>query len=146
MTELYHLTIHTSHVRMSPRREVEDASILALKTWIKRGKETNNLFPGFEFTYEPAGANLVSHIQFKGQRVLSFVVGVDGQAQQLVNDLAAELAPYWHAESLPLPFCAVFLDPDINYSQTEDKLWMGDYERVVAWTWIEKRAEIGGQP
>jgi hypothetical protein len=78
--------------------------------------------------------------------VLTFVVGIDGEAQQLVQTVASKLTPYWHAESLPLPFCAVFFDPDIDRSETEDKLWMGDYERVVAWTWIETRSEIGGQP
>ena len=106
---------------------------------------TNSLFPGYTFTYEPAGTSLVSHLLHDGQRVLSFVVGVDEQAQQLVKTVTAELAPYWHAEVLPLPFCAVFFDADIDRSRTEDKLWFGDYERVVAWTWIEKRSEIGGQ-
>lgn len=142
MTDLYHLTVLTSHVRMSPRREVGDASIQELKAWIKRGKEKNKLFPGFEFHYEATGANLVSHIQLKGHRVLSFVVGVDDHAQRLVKDIATELAPYWHAKSLPLPFCTVFFDTEINRAKTEDQLWMGDYERIVAWTWIEKRAEI----
>jgi hypothetical protein len=146
MTDVYHLTIHTGHVRMSQRREVEKSSIQTVSAWIKNGKERNDLFPGYEFSYEPAGANLVSHLHHNGQRVLTFVVGVDAEAQQLVKTVASELAPYWHAESLPLPFCAVFFDPDIDRSETEDKLWMGDYERVVAWTWIETRSEIGGQP
>ena len=145
VTELYHLTIHTGHLRMSPRGEVDDSSIQAASQWIESGTQTNPLFPGYTFTYEPAGANLVSHLLHNGQRVLSFVVGVDHQAQQLVKTVAAELAPYWHEETLPLPFCAVFFDADIDRSPTEDKLWFGDYERVVAWTWIEKRAEIGGQ-
>jgi hypothetical protein len=146
MTDLYHLTIHTGQTRMSLRQEVEDTSIQTVGTWIRRGKEKNDLFPGYEFTYEPAGANLVSHLHYNGQRVLSLVVGADDNAQQLVKKMAVELAPYWHAESLPLPFCAVFFDADIDHSKTEDKLWMGDYERVVAWTWIEKRAELGGRP
>jgi hypothetical protein len=64
--------------------------------------------------------------------VLSFVVGVDGNAQQLAKTVASGLAPYWHAESLPPPFCAVFFDPDIDRIDTEGKLWMGDYELVVA--------------
>jgi len=145
VTELYHLTAHTGHLRMSPRGEVDDSSIQAMSKWIRNGTETNSLFPGYTFTYEPAGANLVSHLLHNGQRVLSFVVGVDDQAQQLVKTVAAELAPYWHEEALPLPFCAVFLDADIDRSRTEDKLWFGDYERVIAWTWIEKRAEIGGR-
>lgn len=145
VTELYHLTVHTGHLRMSPRGEVDDSSIQAMSEWIRNGTETNSLFPGYTFTYEPAGANLVSHLLHNGQRVLSFVVGVDDQAQQLVKTVAAELAPYWHEETLPLPFCAVFLDADIDRSRTEDKLWFGDYERVIAWTWIEKRAEIGGR-
>jgi hypothetical protein len=146
VTDLYHLTIHTGHGRMSPRREVEESSIRTVSPWIRNGKERNPLFPGYEFSYEPAGANLVSHLHHHGQRVLTFVVGIDGEAQQLVQTVASKLTPYWHAESLPLPFCAVFFDPDIDRSETEDKLWMGDYERVVAWTWIETRSEIGSQP
>jgi hypothetical protein len=122
---------------MSPRRQVEEASIQAVSNWIKSGKVTSDLFPGYEFSYEPAGANLVSHLHHNGQRVETFVVGVNDQAQQLVRKIAVELTPYWHPENLPLPFCAVFFDPDIDRSETEDKLWMGDYERVVAWTWIE---------
>lgn len=146
LTELYHLTIHTGHLRMSARGEVDDASIEAVSQWIKNGEEANKLFPGYTFMYEPVGANLVSHLLHNDQRVVSFVVGVDDQAQQLVKTMAAELAPYWHEDTLPLPFCAAFFDPDIDRSQTEDKLWFGDYERVVAWTWIEEQAKIGGQP
>lgn len=146
VTDLYHLTIHTGHVRMSPRREVEESSIRTVSTWIKNGKERNDLFPGYEFAYEPVGANLVSHLHHHGQRVLTFVVGMDSNAQQLVQAVASKSAPYWHTTGLPLPFCAVFFDPDIDRSDTEDKLWMGDYERTVAWTWIETHAEIGGQP
>jgi hypothetical protein len=145
MADLYHLTIHTGQQRVSLRHEVEDSSIETVGAWIKRRKERNDLFPGYEFTYEPAGANLVSHLHHNGQRVQSLVVGVNEDAQQLVKEVAAQLAPYWHAERLLLPFCAVFFDADIDRSETEDKLWMGDYERVVAWTWIEKRAEIGGR-
>lgn len=145
VTELHHLTVHTGHLRLSPRGEIDDSSIRAVSEWIGNGTETNALFPGYTFTYEPAGANLVSHLLHDDQRVLTFVVGVDDQAQQLVKMVATELAPYWHEEILPLPFCAVFFDADIDRSRTEDKLWFGDYERVVAWTWIEKRTEIGGQ-
>lgn len=146
MTDLYHLTIHTGQKRWSARREVDDASIKTVSSWIRRGKEQSDLFPGYEFIYEPAGANLVSHLHYNGQRVQSLLVGVDENAQQLVQKMAADLAPYWHAEYLPLPFCAVFFDADIDHSETKDKLWMGDYERVVAWTWIEKRAEVDGRP
>ena len=131
---------------MSSRGEVDDSNIEAVSQWIKNGKEANKLLPGYTFTYEPAGANLVYHLLHDDQRVLSFVVGIDDQAQQLVKTVAAQLAPYWHEETLPLPFCAVFFDADIDRSQTEDKLWFGDYERVVAWTWIEMQKEIGGQP
>ncbi|MBK4739012.1 hypothetical protein [Noviherbaspirillum pedocola] len=144
MTDLYHLTIHTGHVRMSPRQEVEEASIQRVSTWIKNRTERNDLFPDYEFSYEPVGANLVSHLHHHGQRVLTFVVGVEDDVQQLVKTVALKLAPYWHTEILPLPFRAVFFDPDIDRSDTEDKLWMGDYERVVAWTWIETRSERGG--
>lgn len=119
---------------MSPRREVEEASIQTVSNSIRSGKVANDLFPEYKFSYQPAGANLVAHLHHNGQRVETFVVGVDEQAQQLVSKIAAELAPYWHAESLPLPFCVVFFDPDIDRSATKDKLWMGDYERVVAWT------------
>ncbi|MBV0881468.1 hypothetical protein KTQ42_19460 [Noviherbaspirillum sp. L7-7A] len=145
MTELYHLTVHIGHLRMLPRGEVDDSSIQAVSKWIRNGTETNSIFPGYTFAYKPAGANLVSHHLHNGQRVLSSVVGVDDQAQQLVKTVAAELAPYWHEETLPLPFCAVFFDADFNRSRTEHKLWFGDYERVAAWAWIEKRAEIGDQ-
>jgi hypothetical protein len=36
-----------------------------------------------------------------------FVVGADGNAQQLAKTLAPELARYWHDKSLPLPLCVV---------------------------------------
>jgi hypothetical protein len=145
VTELHHLTVHTAHLRMSPRAEVDDSSIQARRKWIGSGTETNSLFPGYAFTYEPTGDNLVSQMLPNGQRMLSFVVGVDGQTQQLVTTVAAELAPYWREEALRLLICAVFFDADIDRSRTKNKLWFGDDERVIAWTWSEKQGEIGGQ-
>jgi hypothetical protein len=45
MAGLYHLTIHTGHVRMSPRQEFEESSIRRVSAWIKNRKERNDLFP-----------------------------------------------------------------------------------------------------
>lgn len=139
-----HITLSTGHVRRSPRGEVTDETLQALRPWLQAALAAPHPLPGplgqayaLQASVQdgallgtvltvPAGTPLVSFAVAQRSRQA-------GQAWALMcarhGCQAGLLAP-------PTPWCAVALHPALLHD-VEATGWLGDFERCVAWAWIK---------
>lgn len=133
---MLHITLTTGHTRRSPRSEVGDDVIEALRpTVIGLGGPV--IGPGeglYTVRIEPVGS------------LPDCLLRIDSTAgwRGLDCGLAArEAAPVWSALTAPgdaampdeLPWLAAIVAPRLP---PEDAYWLADYERCLAWTIIEE--------
>lgn len=138
MTALAHLTLTTGHVRMSPRAEVADDTLAALRPIVAIGGGTVH---GMTIALEPAAP---------GGR--AFALGWSPQpAVRCVLCWDSAHHDRWWTEALgyagvtlaafavqPVPWLAVALVPAAAIRCTRDQLCMlGDAERCVAWALLD---------
>lgn len=150
---MLHYTLNTGHSRESPRSEVSQAAIDLLTPMLAGGE-----FP------IPGTSAMVS-VDTDGPMLCALVYLVRGSeeihlVQIVVNDMddddalwALVESEYLHdTDTGPLatcdmappkkpasvPWCAITLDLD-SASEIEQMEWLGDFERCLAWAWIESR-------
>jgi hypothetical protein len=149
VTYLNHITLSTGHTRRSPRAEVSDDTIKALSPWLQAAIEYKDDYPlpgllgardGFvaQVSIEH-GALLCSVGQRQSGPLLTF--GVAARSRQSGELWAMLCTQYGSADALTAPgtpWCAVALHPAFA-RQHGVAAWIGDFERCVAWTWLEAK-------
>lgn len=148
MTYLNHITLSTGHTRRSPRAEVTDDTIKALQPWLQAALDHQDDYPlpgplgardGFVMSASIKDGALicgVGHMQ-TGPLVTFGVAARSRQSGELWAWLCAQ---YGSADALTAPkapWCAVALHPSY-LRQAGASAWIGDFERCVAWTWLER--------
>lgn len=138
---MIHLTLNTGHSRVSPRSEVSDETIAALRPVVTAGR---GLIPG------PAGYVLqrtrvrtcelfiVARL-VEGGDTVPLVAGVIAKnAMDLIGAwrLACEVGNADIAMPLSAPWLAVYMYPTVA-SDPESLGWLGDLERCIAWAIME---------
>lgn len=134
---MQHVTLTTGDTRWSPRAEVDDrlmgllvdhlaallhgrAPVPSLPEWTAHGTREHNV--------------LVATLEYQGAPILSFaVVPADGDAAAIARLLGSPGAPI----ATPGPWCLVRLYPTIAALDRADLGWLGDYERCLAWAWLD---------
>jgi hypothetical protein len=151
---LAHITITTGHLRMSPRHEVRPDVITFLIEWLDSAPlvwmpETDRYerlaipphAQGYGLRFEVHGTTLwadLIHERFGS--CLQFAVGCDASGDEIWAAMSDEPRP-------ALPWCGVALDVGwviLQMVAPDDVLWFGDFERCVAWAWIELVKTQGG--
>jgi len=141
------VTANTGHVRASPRVEVADEVLVSLRRLVAvaatTGAPIGVRHPGDTWTWtaaEAPGALAVAVIDPDGRPVARFAVGADGgdHARAAWDVVAADAAP--DPASLtrpPAPWLIVALLPDLTRWDPARWRWLGDFERCVAWAWLD---------
>jgi hypothetical protein len=148
-----HVTLTTGHSRRSPRSEVSDAAIDVCA----------RLIAGFAAgqVSEPQpipGAPGYSVSGRTGGRCMIATVWADGPPSELVVSIGVAEhercgATIWRAlhevshlptmtspdEQPRAPWCGVLIEPAIVAHQDAAR-WLGDFERCLAWAWLERRS------
>ena len=136
---LNHVTLTTGHLSRSPRSQADPAAIDAvgegLARALARGEtvEIDTPTPGCTLEATTAGRALIATLYGPGGRpwVTLGVAPKSTVAPKLWGELTSQLAPY-HAMPRPqTPWAAAIL----HVPDTPE--WVGDWERCIAWAWIE---------
>ena len=141
MTYIHHITLTTGHVRRSTRDEVADDVVAQLQAHVLEGGPVPG-FPDYHLEAEPRG-KCWQGVVFAGDLAL-VTIGVATRAQ-----CGARLWRRLHEPGLtlatrpdqrpPEPWCGVVLHPGLA-TRTDAATWLGDYERCLAWAWVEHLA------
>jgi hypothetical protein len=146
---LVHITLETSHSHQSPRTAVGDEVVAELSEWINSAKPKWTSFfdkamliadvprcPGYfaAFTREDTTllVNLVHEV--RGPCV-TFGVAIGGKDGQVLWKMLGGGGLQPNA-----PWCAVRFELNLIVTMMlcpSDMVWFADFERCVAWAWIE---------
>jgi hypothetical protein len=141
---LHHVTIETGHSRISTRTEVKNDVIKILKDWIHQALDPHTITvevpsdaspPYTAMALYTGRSLLIKIINPQNQLILSFIVS-DRHDQRAWNLIMPETATV-----PPTPYCAVTLKPTLDPALS----WLGDFERCVAWAWLEMLSEAEAQ-
>lgn len=138
---LHHITTSTGHTRRSPRSEVSDDVVRMLREMLDRAIRGERVDLPIEGTCMSAAAEgdalLVTAWRGRAPLVTVGVARSDTDALRLWGllrrdgDAAPDRPP-------PAPWCAAVLEPGLLL-HPGDAAWLGDYERCLAWAWVEHR-------
>lgn len=137
---MQHITLLTGHTRWSPREEVADDLMRLLVDHLALGLRERAPIPG-----QPA---YVMHATADDGALVATVSMADGGVPVLsiltipaTHDAPAILrAVRWTLTDLPTPgpWCLVQIYPaGVLAMDPRDMDWIGDYERCLAWAWLE---------
>lgn len=145
---LNHITLSTGHLARTSRADVTDDTIKALKPWLQSALDYADPYPlpgplgardGFVMSAGMQGGGLICHVgQVDAGPLVTF--GVAARSRQAGELWAWLCAQYGSAEALvapSVPWCAVALHPAF-LQQHGAAAWVGDFERCIAWTWLER--------
>lgn len=155
---LAHVTLDTGHVSSSPRSAAREHSVALLRASLAGAAlSSGTLAPvprrdGYAYlaTVERAGllVTLVHVTQHGPAPVVTFGVAVDDSYADLWallhrprNGLVPRTEP---SDPPPPPWLAVRLEPAAPTVPPADLLWMADFQRTMAWAWLDHLAEREG--
>lgn len=142
---LEHLTLTTGHSRRSPRSEVPDEVVSTLRLWLDRALAGGDMEPlpgDLEQRFgavavKGAGLIVTLYNLELGAPVGIVKFGVAGRSRhsrecwKILTSVAAT-----DAKQPAVPWCAAVLYP-AAFDCIDDLPWVGDFERCVAWAWLE---------
>lgn len=151
-----HITLTTGHNRKSPRSEVSQKTIDLIAPWLKEAIKS-------EKPISLPRKDLSNYTALVSESDDGLIVSVFGQSKQIENGRPLPLVTFhvvrkegsaaemWkHAQApymLPIasglkcpavPFAAVSTWPT-SFMFFDALVWLGDFERCVAWTWLEQQ-------
>lgn len=153
-TALAHVTLDTGHTRRSLRAEAREGSVALLRASLARALlSSGTLAPvpcrdGYAYlaTIERAGL-LVTLVRGTGESpspIVTFGVAVDDSYADLwallhrkrggLPDAVHQTEP---SDPPPPPWLAVRMEVGATSVPPADLLWMADFERTMAWAWLE---------
>lgn len=133
---LDHYTIRTGHLRRSPRSEVGDEIITMLRPMLTPGSHVIPGFEAYECRTSVHGGTLTGTVAKGPAEIATIYVCTDaaGLADAIETTGAKPTKP------LSAPACLVDLHPALALA-SDASSWLGDFERCLAWAWIEARKE-----
>jgi hypothetical protein len=136
-TTLPHYTLATGHTRQSPRSEVSDAVVEQLRPMLLTGRHSLP-FAGYECQTTIEGDGLVATVWNDNRPIVTFGVAPNDATASLVWEWLETLymdTPFRRRvprRPATTPWCAA-----IVMAMLPDESWVADFERCLAWTWIE---------
>lgn len=133
MQTLNHYTITTGHNRVSPRSEVGVGVAESLATMCRAGTHPMPGFAGYTVLVRIEGAVLAATVERGAVPLVTMLVCRDADGLQR----AIRVSGCIPAVSLAAP--AVLVDVHATAAGDPALDWLGDFERCLAWAWIEVR-------
>lgn len=144
-----HITLSTGHTARTSRADVTDDTITALRPWLKAAMDYVDPYQlpgplgardGFVMAASVTHGGLICHVgQIDDGPLVTF--GIAERSRQSGELWAWLCAQYGSREALAAPatpWCAVALRPAYML-QHGVSAWIGDFERCIAWTWLERK-------
>lgn len=149
-----HITLTTSHVNISSRADVWDASLATLRPWIAAALLSGKPepLPGALAHYcasamRDDGALVVTVYASERSGVPRVqptplcVIGIAQDKQTSLWGLLNDLHGQRGAPEPESPWCAVALLPALA-GDIQAAHWLGDFERCLAWAWITDAPQL----
>jgi hypothetical protein len=153
-TALAHVTLDTAHTHRSLRAEAREDSIALLRASLSRAlSSSGTLAPvpyrdGYAYlaTVERAGllVTLVRRTLGSPSPIVTFGVAVDDSYADLWallhrkrEGMPGAVHQTEPSDPPPPPWLAVRLEVGATSVPPADLLWMADFERTMAWAWLE---------
>lgn len=153
---LSHVTLSSGHVRLSPRAEVGGDVVATLKPIIARALQGSQVpipgYPGYTMRLDASGdccvvtvfAQLRDTATPDPEPVVTFgVASHPSCSDRLWRLLHSNFHLFRTDPRKPpaAPWCAAMLHPAALALRHESPEWIADFERCLAWAWIEQRGE-----
>ncbi len=145
MTYLYHITLDTGDIGTFDRSETSGTTLSAIVHHLGRAIASGrDIIPGTTCTLMASHAGpflLGTILDFTGAPILTFGVAPKSRgAERLWDMLTSErqLASD-PGETPPAPWVATRIEAGASKSTLAN--WMPDYQRCIAWAWIEGAAK-----
>jgi hypothetical protein len=145
--QLWHYSINTGHGRWSPKSEVADNIISAMKSMVEPGMH-NMPIPGYQLEVEDTAAGLLCTM-FAGDRpIMSMIVAADhAELDHLwptmeamyhkVTEIPVLRSMDYIAAKKPEVFPTCIAWPIL--ATPDEAMWLGDFERCLAWAYLETK-------
>lgn len=143
---MLHYTINTGHTRESPRAEVGEDVLATLAHMLASGNHVMPGPPGYSCRVTIDGGALLATVSHGQRPCISFGVATDDASADMlwstlekhyheITDMPGIRSADFAVVKRPAstPWCAaitIMATPDEAY-------WMADFERCLAWAWIE---------
>ncbi len=137
---LNHLTLSTGHNRRSPRSEVADGVVPTVSDMIAKALAgQTEVVPGVWMRAMASDGALHATVYAGADPLVSFAVAPTTRSSRSAWDGLGQAAK---GEPPEAPWCGVTLHPEI-VRHPEHTMMLGDFERCVAWTWIDGERAAG---
>lgn len=149
-TRMRHVTLTTGHSRDSERSEIDDGALAIcadLIAHIGSGKISEPVAipgcAGYSLSGRTAGKCMVATVWADGppsEMVVS--IGIAAQSPcgaaiwRTLHQVTAMPAATDPDQQPPAPWCGVVIEPALA-RHTDAAHWLGDFERCLAWAWLE---------
>jgi len=134
MRALCHYTLETGDIRRSPRSEVGDDVIRALRPMLACGTYD---VPGVDehtCRVTTAGRVLLATVFVGSAPLVTFGCAVDVAGLRAL----CELMHVQPGADVWAPACLVRVEPSAALVGHDSLHWLGDFERCLAWAWVER--------
>ena len=145
MSYIYHITLDTGDIATTPRSDASDHALSVLAPHLKRAITTGrDIIPTQNFTLMAShrgGALLATILTMGGLPILTFGVAPTSRVSAKLWDALTSNREYQAdpGDPPPAPWIAVRMEAAASQSTLDP--WMADYERCIAWAWIEGLAK-----
>jgi len=135
---IWHVTLQTGHSSQSYRQDIADAAITALSPLLRADGE----YP------IPSVADRRLCVTRAGRLLLATVLAETAICTLAVANRSVGAQKLWHMihkgvetatdphKPPRAPWCAARIEPGLAI-HAEDQPWLADFQRCLAWTWIE---------
>ena len=143
---LEHVTLNTGHTRRSPRSEAADEVVRGLAVGLDRAIATKarEPIPGFALFSTALGGAAMVTLWREAAPVVTFGVAADAKDSAKLWRLLHQGGAGKHAtnpERPPAaPWLGVRMEAGAASTPPDDLLWLANFGRCLAWTFIERRA------
>lgn len=149
---IWHVTLDTGHGRRSPRSEVSDDVLAHVRDLIAAALDGNHPalpVPGFRLSASAAGGGLIATVLADIGQDKDVPILTVGVARKSLG--AGRLWTVLHKDriGIPTPLATDVGDVpaapwvaarfEIGIIAVSNPGWLGDFERVLAWAWLETR-------
>lgn len=148
MMYLNHITLSTGHTARTSRADVTGNTIKTLRPWLEKAIAHDGAYPlpgplgsrdGFSMVANVLHGGLICHLNHADHGPLASF-GIAARSRQSGELWAWMCAQYGSLNALTAPstpWCAVSLHEGLM-ALGPDAGWIGDFERCVAGTWLER--------
>lgn len=131
-----HYTLNTGHNRESPRSEVSDDAIAVCRQLLSPGRhQLPGVIGGYTLAVPLADFGWLGTVYQARAPIATIGVAVDERDATIIWPAIVKMYGA-DVEAPPLPWCAVVL-----HVVSPAYEWLGDFERCMAWAWIETNNE-----